>query len=138
MEELIIKEDEKEIYGKLYRPKEEGVYPAFNIPSDWRKNYSTEESIPETVDFWGLQLGGNFFRSMREFYTFENIGDFDKDILIVHGDKDEIVPMSYMNKAKKEYASVELVVLEGEGHGFSPKAAKTAMELVLNFMKEHK
>ena len=113
-------------------------FPAFNIPGDWRKNYPTEASIPKTVDFWGLKLGENFFKSMREFYTFENIGAFDKDILIVHGDKDEIVPLSYANRAKKHYKSVELVVLEGEGHGFTPQGNQTAMELALEFMKNHK
>jgi len=112
-------------------------FPAFNIPNDWRQNYPTEASIPKTVDFWGLKLGENFFKSMREFYTFENIGAFDKDILIVHGDKDEIVPLSYANKAKKHYKSVELVVLKGEGHGFTPQGNQTAMELALEFMKTH-
>jgi len=53
-------------------------FPAFNIPDDWRKNYATEESIPKTLDFWGLLLGENFFKSMREFYTFESIGNFDR------------------------------------------------------------
>lgn len=113
-------------------------FPAFNIPGDWRNNYPTEASIPETVDFWGLKLGANFFKSMREFYVFDNIGKFDKDILIVHGDADQIAPLSYSNRAKKHYESVELVVLEGEGHGFTPQGNKKAMELALEFMKNHK
>lgn len=112
-------------------------FPAFNIPDDWRKNYATEESIPETLDFWGLKLGKVFFTSMREFYTFEHVGSFEKDILIIHGDKDTIAPLRYSKKAKEHYKSVELVVLEGEGHGFTPQANQTAMELALEFMNEH-
>lgn len=112
-------------------------YPAYNIPDDWRRNYPSEEAIPETVDFWGLRLGRNFFMSMREFYTFENIGEFDKDILIIHGDKDAIVPMTYIEKAVEHYENAELVVLPGEGHGFTPTAGKKAMEMVLEFMKNH-
>lgn len=112
-------------------------YPALNVPDDWRKNYATEEAIPETVDFWGLKLGKGFFMAIRNFYTFDNIGEFDKDILIIHGDKDNIVPLSYSKQAKEHYNSAELVVLQGEGHGFTPAGGKEAMELVLDFMKKH-
>lgn len=112
-------------------------YPAFCIPDNWRENYSSVESIPETIDFWGLKLGGNFFKAIREFYTFDNIGAFDKDVLLIHGDKDEIVPLSYSERAERHYKNAELVVLPGEGHGFTPEGGKKAMELVLEFMKNH-
>ena len=110
-------------------------YPAFCIPDNWRGNYPTVESIPATVDFWGLKLGGNFFKSIREFYTFDNIGAFDKDVLIIHGDKDEIVPLSYSERAERHYKNAKLVVLPGEGHGFTAGGGKKARELVLEFMK---
>ena len=113
-------------------------YPALNIPDDWRRNYASEDDIPETIDFWGLKLGECFCKSMREFYTFDNIGGFDKEILIIHGDKDAIVPLNYAEKAVKHYSNAELVVLQGEGHGFTPQGAKKAMELVLDFMKSQK
>ncbi len=110
-------------------------FPAFNIPDNWRNNYKTVEEIPETVDFWGLLLGKNFFVSMRDFYTFDNIGKFTKDVLIIQGDKDAIVPLSTAQKAEQHYDNAELVVLAGEGHGFTPNAAKKAMEKVLEFMQ---
>ena len=112
-------------------------FPALNIPDDWRKNYATEAAIPETVDFWGLKLGKNFFMSMRDFYTFENIGSYPNDVLIIYGDKDAIVPYSAMEQAQKTYQSVELVVLPNEGHGFSPAAGKKAREMLLTFMQKH-
>ncbi len=110
-------------------------FPAFNIPDDWRRNYASEDSIPEIVDFWGLKLCRDFFVSMREFYTFDNIGAFDKNVLIIQGDKDAIVPMSYVEKAEEHYDTAELIVLTGEGHGFSPQGSEKAMELVLEFMR---
>ncbi len=111
-------------------------FPAFNIPDDWRRNYASEKDIPEVVDFWGLKLGKVFFTAMREFQTFENIGGFDKEILIIHGDKDAIVSMSYVERAQKHYKNASLVVLEGEGHGFSPQGGKKAREMVFEFLKE--
>lgn len=111
-------------------------FPAFNIPDNWRGNFKTESEIPEVVDFWGLKLGKKFFTEMRDFYPFENIGKFTKNVLIIQGDKDDIVPLSVAQKAKTTYKSAELVVLPGEGHGFKPSAGKQAMDLVLEFMNK--
>ncbi|MDY5575874.1 MAG: alpha/beta fold hydrolase [Lachnospiraceae bacterium] len=110
-------------------------YPALNIPDDWRNNFKSVEEIPDTYDFWGLKLGKNFFTSIRDFYTFDNIGEFDKNVLIIHGDKDAIVSLNYSEQAKNKYTSLELVVLPGEGHGFTPNGGTTAMNKVLEFMK---
>ena len=112
-------------------------YPAFNIPNDWRKRFATAEEIPETLEFWGLTLGGVFFKAMREFDTFENIGKFNRNILIIHGDKDEIVHLSNSEQAKQCYRNMELVVLPGEAHGFTPQGNQTAMKLALEFMNKH-
>ncbi len=109
-------------------------YPALNIPDDWRKTYATVEEIPETNDFWGLKLGRNFFTSIHDFYTFDNIGTFNKNVLIIHGDKDTIVSLKNSERAVELYPHAELIVLPGEGHGYTPKGAKTAMEHTLKFM----
>jgi len=112
-------------------------FPAFNIPDNWRHNYPTIDAIPEVVDFWGLKLGKNFFASMHDYYTFENIGKFDKDVLIIQGDKDPIVPLVTAKLAVNTYPSAELVIINGEAHGFTPAAGKQAMEKVLEFMRNH-
>ncbi|MDE7308537.1 MAG: alpha/beta fold hydrolase [Lachnospiraceae bacterium] len=112
-------------------------FPAFSIPDDWRKNYPDIEKIPETVDFWGLKLGRNFFTDIHDFYTFDNIGSYDKDVLILHGDRDEIVPLSYSVEAQKKYPHAELITMNGEGHGFSPTGANTAKEKVLEYLQKH-
>lgn len=128
---LTAEECEEKICGMIL------YYPAFCIPDDWRKTYPTTEEIPETIDFWGLKLGRNFFVSIHDFYTFDNIGGFEKDILIIHGDKDNIVPLNYAEKAKEHYKNAELVVLPGEGHGFTPAGGEEAMNMVLDYMKTH-
>lgn len=128
----LVAEESKDIVNSMIL-----YYPALNIPDDWRRNYATEDGIPDTVDFWGLKLGKNFFTAIRDFQTFDNIGSFEKDILIIYGDKDAIVPLSYMEKAEKHYKNAELIILPGEAHGFTPAGGKTAMEMVLEFMKKH-
>ena len=112
-------------------------YPALSIPDNWRKTYPTTDMIPETNDFWGLMLGKIFFAAIHDFSTFENIGKYPGRVLIIHGDKDEIIPLSYSEKAVGVYDDAELVVLPGEGHGFTPDGGRVAMEKVLKFMQEH-
>ena len=113
-------------------------FPALNIPDDWRRNYASVDDIPNTNDFWGLKLGKNFFVSMHEFDTFENIGKFQNNVLIIHGDKDNIVPLSYSEKSITVYPNAALIVLPGEGHGYSAAGGQTAMEKALEFMQTDK
>ncbi|MBR1860540.1 MAG: prolyl oligopeptidase family serine peptidase [Lachnospiraceae bacterium] len=110
-------------------------YPALNIPDDWRRNFKTAEEIPEETDFWGMTLGKNFFVSIRDFYTFDNIGTYKGNVLIIYGDKDPIVPSGAMDKAVETYENIELEVLPGEGHGFTPEGGKKAVSKVIEFIK---
>lgn len=111
-------------------------FPAFCIADDWRKKFPSEKAIPETVDFWGMKLGRIYFSSIRGLQIFETIGSYPGNVLILHGDRDPVIPMDYMIEAQKTYAHGELVVLPGEGHGFSPEGAGTSRERVLSFFKK--
>ena len=112
-------------------------FPALCVPDDWGKKYPDVESIPETLDFWGLTLGKHFLLDIHDFKTLENIGSYDKDILILHGDKDAIVPISYSVEAQKKYPHAKLITMMGEGHGFSPAGANIAKQKVLEFLQSH-
>lgn len=109
-------------------------YPALNIPDDWRNNFKSEADIPEENEFWGMTLGKKFFTSIRDFHTFDNIGTYKGNVLIIYGDQDPIVPSGAMDKAVEAYENIEYVVLEGEGHGFSPEGGKKAINKVIDFI----
>ena len=106
-------------------------YPAFNIPDDWRHRFDGAGEIPAEYPFWGLTLGRNFFASMRDFVSFDHIGGFERPVLIVQGDRDEIVPPTVAQRAIKKYKQGKLLILSGEGHGFSAQGAAQAMEAAL-------
>lgn len=113
-------------------------FPAFNIPNDWRNMYPDPEKLGPTIDFWGMKLGKDFVVSMHDFDPFLHIGSFDKNVFILHGDKDNIVSLSYSKKAIEIYPHASLRVMPGQGHGFTPAGGKIAMEEVLKFMEENK
>lgn len=112
-------------------------FPALCIPDNWRNTFPDINKIPDVYDFWGLKLGKKFFTDIHDFEVFDTIGNYDKNVLIIHGDKDPIVPLSYSEKAVNTYAHAELIVLPGEAHGFTPAGGKTAREKVLNFLQEN-
>ena len=112
-------------------------FPAFCIPDNWRDMHPNLAVVPETIDFWGLQLGREFVVDAHALDVFATIGNFSKDVLIFHGTEDAIVPLSYSQRAVELYPKAELKILNGEGHGFTPNAAKTAMDGVLAYLNSH-
>lgn len=111
-------------------------FPAFNIPYDWTNMHPDVNNIPEVIPWWGLDLGREFAVSIHGYKTFEHIGSYSKNVLILYGAKDTIVQRSYMDKAKEIYKNCELIVYPNEGHGFTPAGVDKAKEELLDFMKK--
>ncbi len=111
-------------------------FPAFNIPYDWTDMHPDIDKIPEVISWWGLDLGREFAVSLHDYKTFEHIGSYSKNVLILYGANDAIVKRSYMDKAKEIYKNCELIVYANEGHGFSPAGVDKAKEELLQFMQK--
>ena len=110
-------------------------YPALCIPDDWRKEYPDPSQIPESREFWGMELGRCYFEAAVRLDAFQPFETVKQKILLFHGDQDEIVPVSYAEKAAQVGKNVELEILPGEKHGFSGQAGRYTMEKALAFMK---
>lgn len=127
---LVAKEYEAEIKGLVL------LYPALCIADNWNERFAKETDIPEEYEFWGMNLGKNFFTSLRTFNTFEAISGIQKRVLVMHGDKDPVVPLSYSEKIMHMYSDVQLEVFEGEGHGFTETAYDKVCEMTKSFVLE--
>ena len=127
---LVAEEVEEEVKGMVL------YFPALNIPDDWRAKYPSIDRVPNVIPFWGLKLGKNFVTSIHDFYTFDHIGKFSKNVLILYGKKDNIVPYSVIEKAKNTYSKCELILYPNEGHGFSPATGVKARGEVLKFIQK--
>lgn len=111
------------------------LFPALCIADDWNRNFPTLESIPDEHDLWGVTLGRVFFETIHGYDVFKNIGKFNKNVLIFHGDQDEIVALEYGKRAAKLYKNAEIEVFQGEGHGFSEAGNKKVAEMTYEFVK---
>lgn len=94
------------------------LYPAFMIPEVARKTYREDADIPEKIVRLGMSIGKKYYIDAKTVDIYKQIANFDKKVLIFHGDKDDLVPLRYSQKAVKVYPDAKLIVVPGAQHGF--------------------
>ncbi|MGN0692412.1 MAG: alpha/beta hydrolase family protein [Oscillospiraceae bacterium] len=109
------------------------LYPAFCIPDNWLSK--DPEQITEPVDFMGMKLSRKFREGVPEYDVFEAVSVFDKPVLLLHGDSDSLVDISYSQKLSDALPDCSFEIYENEGHGFSPEARKRICERVPEFIR---
>jgi len=113
-------------------------FPALCIPDDWNKRFPTRESIPDLYEFWGVTLGRAYFEAVHGYDIFEHIGKYDRQVLIFHGDKDNVVPVGYGQRAASLYPNAKIEVYQGEGHGFSAPYHWRVIEKTYDLVMQNK
>lgn len=112
-------------------------YPAFVIPDNTRAQYRTIDEIPDTATIFGMKVGKKYHSDVFHLDVYASISAFTKDVLIVHGDRDGIVPISYSERAVDAYDSAKLITIQGAGHGFNGEEAELAMQSMISYIAEH-
>lgn len=110
-------------------------YPAFCIPEDARKRHGSKENIPERENFGGSILGRSYSESVWEYDVYGVIPAYKGPVLILHGDKDKAVDISYGQRAAEAYEHAEFVCLPGEIHGFTGEGREKAARLSYEFLQ---
>ena len=94
------------------------IYPAFSLYDDVHEMFDSLEEIPETHSLLGLRLGNRYFVDIWDQEPYERIKEFGKNILLIHGDRDSIIPVSYSDKLAETVDHVEYHVIQGADHGY--------------------
>lgn len=108
-------------------------YPAFVIPDDARK-YFPDGKVTDRLQF-GLPVGKAYSESVIEMDIYEEIKSYSGRVLIIHGDRDGVVPLSYSERALKSYKDASLYVMKGADHGFEGEDSAKARMLTIDFIK---
>ena len=111
-------------------------YPAFCIPDDARKRHLSVDAIPERFKVFDKTVGKIYSENLLNFDVYTEILPFDKPVLIIHGDNDSVVDVSYGQRAAQTYSNAEFVGLAGENHGFSGKGKLEAARLSHAFIQK--
>ncbi len=110
------------------------LYPALCIPDDAKRMYTTPDDIPATSNLWGTQLGRIYYEGLYDFDVWTEIARYERPVLLIHGDRDNIVNISYAERASQTYKDVEYHVLSGAGHGFSGSHRQQAIGYAKTFL----
>ena len=109
--------------------------PAFCIPDDAQLRFSSLEEIPERYVQVECLLSRKYAAEMLDYDVYKEITAYKGPVLIVHGESDEIVDISYSEKAAEVYDRAKLVRLPGEIHGFNAAGKRKAAKWTFGFLQ---
>ncbi len=112
-------------------------FPAIVLQDDAKKRALADGSFPETSDVMGNTISHLYNEAATSFDLYDMMGAYKGPVLILHGDQDPIVPLDYSRRARDVYENAELIILPGQGHGFTGEARQKAMEKEADFFKSH-
>ena len=103
------------------------LYPALCIPDDARSGEMMfakfdPQNVPETFWCGPMKLGRRYVTDVIEMDPYEIINQYTGKVLIIHGNQDETVDISYALRAVETYsqagADVEMKIIDKGGHTF--------------------
>ena len=112
-------------------------YPAYALQDDCWERHGSIENVPETEHFMGQELGAIYSLDAMGMDIYDVIGAYNGDVLLIHGDKDPLVDISYSERAAEVYENEEFLIYEGASHGFTGEYAARANEDMLGFIEAH-
>lgn len=114
------------------------LYPAFVMVDEANARFQSATDIPETYFFMWMEVGRAYFEPLLDYDIYAAIAAYANDVLLIHGDADSIVPLSYSERAAEVYPSARLLTIPGAGHGFSGADAQQAIAAILDYLDAHR
>ena len=111
-------------------------YPAFLVHDAVHERFDSLDEIPDSYFFEWLTLGKRYAEDVWNYDVYEEIGNFTNPVLLMHGNRDSIVPISYAEKAANTYSDVEYYIIDGGGHGFYSTALEDAFIHILDYLQK--
>ena len=112
------------------------LYPAYVIQDHVRDIQRELGGFPERYRQWDCTLGKIYGEDAISHDIYQILETYPGQVLIVHGDRDDMVPIRYSERALKHFPHARLHVMEGAGHGFEGEDREIMKELALAFLKE--
>lgn len=107
-------------------------YPALCIKHDAEARYPGLTDIPErNTMFNGMVVGAKYYTDLRSLDIYDTLAKYHGPVLILHGNDDTVVDISYSERAARDYAGhCRFHVMQGQGHGFTQDGDYRAMEVM--------
>lgn len=102
---------------------------------DARREFASVDQIPEVVNFRGSRLGRIYFERSLDYDIYSVLPRFTKEVLIIQGDRDNIVPLRYAQRADETFPSSTFHVVRGGGHLFSGAQDRQIYPILTNYLR---
>ncbi len=109
-------------------------YPAFVIQDMAAELAAMGDDMPETFELTGVTLGKTLIEDTINYDLYAQAEKFNKDALLIHGDADTVVPISYSETLSNLLPSVEYHVIKDGVHSFQGEHFVEAMTYVKDFL----
>ena len=112
------------------------LYPAFVLQDDSRQRNPDPETGPETSNMMGVTIGMIYDVDAQSFDIYDIMAGYTGKTLLIHGTADQIVPLSYSEKAESRFQDAKLITIDGAGHGFYGEDMEEAAQLSFSFIQD--
>ena len=110
------------------------LYPAFVLVDDAMERFDSADEVTDSMHYLFMTVGRAYFEDLFGYDVYADIQGYDGAVLILHGDRDSLVPLSYSERAVEVLPSARLEVIPGAGHGFSGANFDLVMGHILEYL----
>lgn len=111
-------------------------YPALCIPDMAHERFASKEEITDVCEAFKLNISRKYYEDVWDLDIYKEIAAFDKPVLVMHGDQDQMVPHRYGARCADVYPDVKFITFEGEVHGWTGKGKVRAFKESLAFFNK--
>ena len=114
------------------------MYPALSAKADsGAERYGSEDEVPEDVSLFGgwIHVGKNYITDLWKVDFNQLLSTYEGHLLLLHGDKDSTVPISWSEDAKELIPDCEFHVIKNGGHEFFGQPFEDAMSYILPYLE---
>lgn len=113
------------------------LYPAFVISDEIHSQFTSLDEVSDGFSFLGwIRVGRNYVSDIWDYDFYGEMEKYDKPVLILHGNRDYTVDVSYAEQAEQSFPDADLCVLKGAEHGFYGKSFEEALEHIFLYLHE--
>ena len=113
------------------------MYPALSAKEDHSVNrYHAKDEVPEDVGLFGgwMHVGRNYITDLWDIDFNAMLASYSGKVLLLHGDRDGTVPLSWSEDAARIIPDCEFHVISGGGHEFFGQPFEEALAYILSYL----
>lgn len=76
-------------------------------------------TVPDRFPFVWITAGRPYAEDIWDYDVYEEIGNYTDKVLLMHGNADSIVPISYSERAAETYEDADYYVIDGATHDYT-------------------